>query len=75
MINSTCYLVNRSPSIPINYRTPEEKWSGSLSNYGNLRFFFSCPTYTHVNASKLEPRTRKCILLGYADEVKGYKLW
>ncbi|KAL6345221.1 hypothetical protein AAG906_015704 [Vitis piasezkii] len=43
VVNSTCYLVNRSPLIPIN--------------------------------CKLEPRARKCIFLGYADGVKGCKLW
>ena len=73
MINSTCYLVNRSPSIPINCRTPEEVWCGS-PNYVNLRIF-GCPAYAHVNEGKLEPRAKKCIFLGYIDRVKGYRLW
>ena len=39
VVNSVCYLVNRSPLIPINYRTPKKMWSGSPSNYANLRIF------------------------------------
>ena len=69
VVNSACYLVNRSPSIPINYRTFEEVWFDSLSNYANLRIF-CCLAYAHMNEGKLEPRTRKCIFLGYADGVK-----
>ena len=36
---------------------------------------FGCPTYAHVSDSKLEPRAIKCIFLGYATGVKGYRLW
>ncbi|RDX94491.1 hypothetical protein CR513_23122, partial [Mucuna pruriens] len=25
--------------------------------------------------TKLNPKSRKCIFLGYADNVKGYRLW
>ncbi|KAK3020186.1 hypothetical protein RJ639_047130 [Escallonia herrerae] len=36
---------------------------------------FGCPAYAHVNDGKLEPRVKKCIFLGYANGVKGYRLW
>jgi len=36
---------------------------------------FGCPAYVHVNEGKLEPRVKKCIFLGYANEVKGFRLW
>ena len=66
VVNSACYLVNRSPLIPINCRIYKEAWSSSPSNYANLRIF-SYPTYAHVNEGKLEQRARKCIFLGYAN--------
>ena len=28
-----------------------------------------------MNEDKLEPRARKCIFFGYANGVKGYRLW
>ena len=43
-------------------------------DYSNLRIF-GCPAYMHVSEGKLEPRARKCIFLGYASGVKGYRLW
>ena len=58
----------------IEYKTPNEVWSGEPSNYSYLRIF-GCPTYYHVNEGKLEPRAKKAIFVGFVDRVKGYKLW
>ncbi|KAK3010795.1 hypothetical protein RJ639_011899 [Escallonia herrerae] len=55
-------------------KTPKEVWSGKHANYENLRIF-GCLAYAHVNDGKLEPRAKKCIFLGYANKVKGYRLW
>ena len=71
---TACFLVNRSPSTAIDKKTPEEVWSSSPPNYSDLRIF-GCPAYAHVDNGKLEPRSRKCIFLGYMSGVKSYKLW
>ena len=73
-INMACYIVNRAPSAALNFKTPEEVWSGTLADYSDLKIF-GCPAYMHVNEGKLEPRAKKCIFLGYASGVKGYRLW
>jgi len=73
-VNTACYLVNRSPSISIDFKTSEGVWSATLANYSHLRVF-GCPAYFHVNDGKLEPRAKKGIFLGYATGVKGYRLW
>jgi hypothetical protein len=67
-------LVNCSPSTAIDCKTPYEVWSGTPADYSILKTF-GCPAYCHVNDGKLEPRPKKCIFLGYADGVKGYRLW
>jgi transposase InsO family protein len=33
--NTACYLINRSPSIPLNKKTPVEVWSGTLADYSH----------------------------------------
>ncbi|KAG8496742.1 hypothetical protein CXB51_007919 [Gossypium anomalum] len=55
-------------------KTPQEVWSGNPANYSDLRIF-GCPEYAHVDNGKLEPRSIKCVFLGYKVGVKGYKLW
>src|SRR5688572_29340307 len=72
--NTACYLINRSPSIPLNKKTPIEVWSGKPANYSQLRVF-GCTAYAHVDNGKLEPRAIKCLFLGYGSRVKGLKLW
>ncbi|KAG8482597.1 hypothetical protein CXB51_024457 [Gossypium anomalum] len=54
--------------------TPQEVWSGNPVNYYDLKIF-GCPAYAHVDNGKLEPRSIKCVFLGYKAGVKGYKLW
>ncbi|KAG8474805.1 hypothetical protein CXB51_031510 [Gossypium anomalum] len=72
--STTCFLINRSPSVAIEKKTPQEVWSGNPANYSDLKIF-GCPAYAHVNNGKLEPRSIKCVFLGYKACVKGYKLW
>jgi hypothetical protein len=39
---------------------------------------FGCPAYVHISGedrSKLNPKSKKCIFLGFKKGVKGYKLW
>ncbi|KAG8501190.1 hypothetical protein CXB51_003298 [Gossypium anomalum] len=69
-----CFLINRSPSVAIEKKTPQEVWSCNPANYSDLKIF-GCPAYAHVDNGKLEPRSIKCVFLSYKAGVKGYKLW
>ena len=66
----TCYIINRSP------RVAEEVWTGQEVDYSLMRIF-ECSTYVHIlseDRSKLDPKPKKCIFLGYEKGVRGYKL-
>ncbi|KAG8474438.1 hypothetical protein CXB51_034087 [Gossypium anomalum] len=68
------FFINRSPSVAIEKKTPQEVWSGNPVDYFDLKIF-RCPAYPHVDNRKLEPISIKCVFLGYNASVKGYKLW
>ncbi|GKC72215.1 retrotransposon protein, putative, ty1-copia subclass [Tanacetum coccineum] len=67
-------LMDKVTSTAIEKKTHMEMWSGHPSDYGMLRIF-GCVTYPHGKQGKLEPRAIKCVLLGYPEGVKGYKLY
>uniref|UniRef100_A0A2N9H2K3 Integrase catalytic domain-containing protein n=1 Tax=Fagus sylvatica TaxID=28930 RepID=A0A2N9H2K3_FAGSY len=50
---------------------------GQEVDYSLIRIF-GCSAYVHISSedrSKLDPKSKKCIFLGYEKGVKGYKLW
>ena len=70
------YIINRSSSTAIEMKTPMEMWTSKPTNYSSL-YIFRCPVcvmYNDTKRTKLDPKSRKCIFLGYADRVKGYRL-
>ena len=70
-------MINRSPSTAIGLQTPMEMWNRKPADYSSLHVF-GCPVYVMYNSqerTKLDPKSRKCIFLDYADGVKGYRLW
>ncbi|KAH9752597.1 hypothetical protein KPL71_014753 [Citrus sinensis] len=72
-----CYIVNRSPSTAIGLKTVMEMWTGKPADYSYLHAF-GCLVYVMYNVqerTKLDAKSRRCIFLGYADGVKGYRLW
>ena len=73
-VHIAAYLINRSPLATLNFKVPEEIWTGVPPDFRHLRIF-GCTTYAHISQGKLEPRARKYLFLGYLDGVKGYKLW
>ena len=57
-----CYLINCSPSIAIETKTPQEVWSGSPATYSDLKIF-GCLAYAQVDNGKLEPRSMSVYFL------------
>ncbi len=74
-IANIVYIMNRTPTSAIHGMTPEEKFTGKKPDVSHLKVF-GCITYVHVpdeKRSKLDPKAKKCIFIGYSLEQKGYK--
>eukprot|EP00253_Pinus_taeda_P009761 PITA_09761 len=50
-VETTCYLVNRSPSLALEDKTPQDIWIGKKPSISHLRVF-GCDTYVHVPKEK-----------------------
>lgn len=77
VVDTACYLVNRSSTSALIDKTPHEVWYGNKPSLAHLRVF-GCDSFVHVpeeKRSKLDNKAEKCIFIGYKDGVKGYKLW
>ena len=71
---TAAYLINRSPSSALEFKTPQEVWSGKPPDLSNLKVF-GCPAYAHIRQGKLELRAVKGYFMGYPEGSKGYKIW
>ena len=70
-------MVNKSPYSVLEDKTPHEVWTGKKASLSHLRVF-GCDAYVHVpkeKRSKLDNKIEWCMLIGYKDGLKGYKLW
>ena len=76
-VSSAAYVRNRSPSASLQWKTPYECWFGKKTDLSHLRVF-GCVSYVHVPTQlrkKLDPKSEKCIFIGYPEGTKGYKLY
>ena len=74
---TTTYVINRSPSVPLDGDIPQRVWIYKDLSYWRLRVF-GCLAYVHVSKDQrgiLYPKSRPCIFLGYGDDEFGYPLW
>ncbi len=70
------YLRNVSPCSASSSMTPWELFYGSKPDVSNLRVF-GCTAYAHVPKelrSKLDPRSRKGVFVGYEAHSKAYRI-
>lgn len=75
-VSTAIYLKNRSPTVAVVDATPEEIWSNFKVDLSNLRVF-GCTAYAHIPhelRKKLDPKSKKYIMVGYCEHTKGYRL-
>jgi len=73
----SCYVLNRCPSAAVKEVTPQEAWTGLKPTVEHFRVF-GCVAHVHIpheKRGKLDNRSFICILLGYSEETKGYRLY
>ncbi|KAG8503427.1 hypothetical protein CXB51_001333 [Gossypium anomalum] len=68
--STACFLINRSPSVAIEKKTPQVVWFGNPANYSDLKIF-GCPAYAHVDNGKLEPRSIKYVFLELEEKLNS----
>jgi hypothetical protein len=75
-INCENYIVNRTPTKALKNITPEEAWTKIKPDVIHFHVFGSI-AWAHIPDEKrkeLQPKSEKCIFVGYSEDVKGYKL-
>lgn len=77
-VQHAVFFINRVPSKVLEYKTAYECLYGHVPDLSDLRTFGSlCFMSTHANTqkSKFDPRSVKCLFLGYKAEQKGTWFW
>ena len=73
--NMVIYLLNLCTSSRVQEVTPSEFFYGKKPDLSHVGIFGSI-AYVHIpdeKRQKLDPKSEKCILVGYSLEQKGYK--
>ena len=76
-VNTMNYLTNRSPTRANGGVSPYQRLFKKPPSLSHLRIF-GCIAYVHEpdeRRTKLESKSRKCILVGYSEETKGYRCY
>lgn len=70
-----CHLISRLLVVANGGKTPIEVWFGKPATNYYFLHVFGCFAYFHVKETKLDPRSKKAIFLGFSTSIKGYRLW
>ena len=76
-VSTATYLINRGPSVSMEFRLPEEVWSGKKVKFSHLKVF-CCVSYVYSDSdarSKLDAKSKICFFISYGDEKFGYRFW
>lgn len=71
------YILNRTPTKVVLIITPEEACSGRKPTISHFRVF-GYNAYAHIpneRRKKHERKSEKCIMVGYSEDSKGYRLY
>ena len=58
VVNTAAFLINREPSVPMEFRISKKVWSSKEVQFSHLKFF-DCISYVHIDSdarSKLDAK-------------------
>ena len=76
-MDAAVYCRNRSPTTSLDDRTPYEAWCGKKPEISHMRIF-GCLAFAHIRKqerTKLDPKAKACIFVGYSPDSSTYRLW
>ncbi|KAG6741363.1 hypothetical protein POTOM_054597 [Populus tomentosa] len=76
-VHTAVYLINRGPSVSLEFRLPEEVWRGKEVQLSHLKVFGRV-SYIHIDSdarNKLDAKSKKCFFIGYGDEEFEFRFW
>jgi transposase InsO family protein len=76
-VNTANYLTNRSPTRANSGISPYQRLYKRPPALHHLRIF-GCLAFVHIpdeSRTKLEPKSHKCIMIGYSEDTKGYRCY
>ncbi|CAL9238765.1 unnamed protein product [Arabidopsis halleri] len=74
-VMTACYLINRIPTRVLNDQSPFQVLNNQNPNIEHLRVF-GCVCFVFIPSdlrNKLEPKSTKCVFIGYSTTQRGYK--
>src|SRR5258705_13682001 len=77
-VRAAVHVYNHTPTRILGWKTPHSLWSnGHVPDVSYLRVF-GCLAYVHIQSdkrTKLEPKSRPMMFVGYETHSKGYRFW
>ena len=70
-LNSAILILNKVPSKSVQ-QTPYEIWTGKKPGFSFLKIWGCWAYVKRLEGTKLEPKSDKCLFVGYPRETKGY---
>ena len=76
-VSHATYIRNRSPTRALKGKTPYEAWTGKKPDVSHFREF-GCDVWVldeSKNRSKLAPKSKKMVFMGFMDGSKAVRYW
>ena len=77
-VSTTCFFINKMPSSVLNWTSPYHQLFPNNLLFSIDPKVFGCTCFVrdvHPQVSKLDPKSLKCIFIGYSRIQKGYRCY